>query len=65
MKMLSKFLHDFFLAAGVIWFFCGLSIILFNYNYGEREIIMTLLFPLAWAVLKLFDKRTNQDSVQL
>jgi hypothetical protein len=62
MKTLYKFLHDFFLAAGVIWFLCALSILYYNYNFGEREIIQTLLFPLAWAVVKLIDSNIRRNS---
>lgn len=50
------FLKNMFLATGVIWFFSGLAIIILNLSFGPREIIFTLIIPVAYAVVKLFDK---------
>jgi hypothetical protein len=50
------FLKNMFLATGVIWFFSALAIIILNLNFGPREIIFTLIIPVAYAVVRLFDK---------
>jgi len=59
MKRLRDFLKDFFLTIGVLWFFCGLSILLFNLNFGAKEIVLTLIIPLAYAIVKQFDLNRN------
>jgi len=55
MKRLGNFFKDFFLANGVIWFLCGIAIIIFKLNFQVREILLTLIFPLAYAIVRLFD----------
>ncbi|MDB5005031.1 MAG: hypothetical protein JWQ34_3256 [Mucilaginibacter sp.] len=50
------FFKNLFLATGVIWFFSALAIIILNLNFGPREIVFTLIIPLAYAVVKLFDR---------
>ena len=50
------FFKNMFLATGVIWFFSALAIIILNLHFGPREIILTLIIPLAYAVVRLFDK---------
>ena len=61
MKVLSNFFKVFFLAIGVVWFLCGLSIVIFKLNFGMKEIILTLIFPLAYAIVRQFDLNTNED----
>ncbi len=53
---ISSFFKNFFFATGVLWFLCALSILEFNLNFEAREIASTLILPLAWAILKYFDK---------
>ncbi|MBS1757289.1 MAG: hypothetical protein JSU03_08425 [Bacteroidetes bacterium] len=55
MKKLKEFSKNFFLANGVLWFLCSLSIIIFNLHFDVKEIIMTLILPLAYAIVKLYD----------
>ncbi len=59
--MKSKvFFHNFFLAAGIIWTLSALSILTFELNFQPREIFLTLIFPLAYAVVRLFDRGIPQ-----
>lgn len=51
-----NFFQRFFLATGIVWFLSGLSILIFKLNFGPREIIITLILPLAYAIVRLFDK---------
>jgi transcriptional regulator with XRE-family HTH domain len=50
------FFQRFFLATGIVWFLCGISILIFKLNFGSREIVITLILPLAYAILRIFDK---------
>lgn len=61
MKNSLSFFKNFFLATGVIWFFCGLSIIFFELNFQTKEILLTLILPLAWAIVRLFEKVKPSD----
>jgi len=56
MQNSMTFFQRFFIAAGIIWFLCGLSILIFKLNFGPREILITLILPLAYAIVRLFDK---------
>jgi len=56
MNMFVNFLRNLFLAIGAIWFFCALAILILNLNFGPREIVFTLIVPLAYAVVRIFDK---------
>ena len=51
-----NFFKNFFLAVGVLWTLSALAILIFKLNYQSKEIILTLVLPLAWALVKLFDK---------
>jgi len=55
MKKLTQFFKDYFLVNGILWFFCSLSILIFDLNFGPREIIMSIIFPLPYAIARLFD----------
>ena len=62
MKKLSGFFRDFFLCNGVVWFLCGLAILIFQLNFQVKEILLSLLFPLAYAIARLFElKRSKQN----
>lgn len=56
MQNSMTFFQRFFLATGIVWFLSGLSILIFKLNFGPREIIITLILPLAYAIIRLFDK---------
>jgi hypothetical protein len=56
MNMFVNFLKNLFLAIGAIWFFCALAILTLNLNFGPREIVFTLILPLAYAIVRIFDK---------
>ncbi len=58
---LKKFFYSFFLSLGIVWFLCALSILIFKLNFQPKEIILTLIFPLAYAVVRLFDKKDSLD----
>lgn len=59
--MKSKvFFHNFFLATGIIWTISAVSILSFELNFQPREILLTLIFPLAYAVVRLFDRDISQ-----
>ncbi len=59
MNLFITFLKNLFLAIGAIWFFCALSIIILNLNFGPREIAFTLIIPFAYAVVRLFDNAAH------
>jgi hypothetical protein len=50
------FFKNFFLSTGVIWTFSAFAILTFQLNFGRQEIIFSLIFPLAYAIVRLFDK---------
>ena len=56
MKSLINFLKNFFLASGVIWTLSAFSILLYQLNFQRQEIIITLILPLAYAIVRIFDK---------
>lgn len=56
MQNSMTFFQRFFLATGIVWFLSGLSILIFRLNFGPREILITLILPLAYAIVRLFDK---------
>ena len=56
MQNSMTFFQRFFIATGIVWFLCGLSILIFKLNFGPREILITLILPLAYAIVRLFDK---------
>ncbi len=56
MQNSMSFFQRFFLATGIVWCLCGLSIVIFKLNFGQREIIITLILPLAYALVRLLDK---------
>lgn len=58
MTKIAAFFHNFFLATGVIWFFAALALLIFHLNYEEREILFSIILPLAWAVIKQFDQKS-------
>ena len=65
MKNLMNFFHNFFLSIGIVWFLCAITILVFELNFQKNEILMTLIFPLAYAVIRLFEKnktsKVNQE----
>lgn len=61
MKNTLPFFRHFFTAIGVVWLLCGTSILLFELNFKEKEILMTLLFPLAYAILRAIETSTKKE----
>jgi hypothetical protein len=49
------FFKNFFLAVGILWTLSAIAILVFQLSYQPKEIILTLVLPLAWALVKLFD----------
>ncbi len=52
-----RFFNNLFLATGAIWLPSGLSIVCFNLHFREQEIMVTLILPVAYAIVKIFDDR--------
>lgn len=61
MSSLFNFLKNFFIAAGIVWVLSALSILTFNLNFQRQEIIISLIFPLAYALVRLFDNSRSVD----
>ncbi|TCS83679.1 hypothetical protein EDD80_1294 [Anseongella ginsenosidimutans] len=55
MQKLGDLFRNFFLATGVLWFLCGLSIIIFNFHFETKEIVISLVLPLSYAIVRMFD----------
>lgn len=56
MENKKTFFHHFFLSTGILWFICALAIVIFELNFRKQEILLTLIFPLAYAIFRQFDK---------
>jgi|GEM_PF-829522 len=56
MKNSKTFFYHFFLAIGVVWFLCALAILSFKLNFQSQEILLTIIIPLAYAIIRLLDK---------
>jgi transcriptional regulator with XRE-family HTH domain len=61
MKNPLNFFRNYFLAVGIIWFFCALSIIIFNLHFREKEILLTILIPLAFFIFKKVTEKKTLD----
>ena len=62
MKNFRRFLFDFFFSTGIVWLLCALSIMIFNLQYQEKEIILTLIIPLAFAIFRFIGKYESSKS---
>lgn len=60
MEKLGEFFRNFFLANGVLWFFCSLSIVLFDFHFAAREITVGIIIPLSYAIVRLFDRNNGR-----
>ncbi len=60
----KKFFHNFFLSIGIVWFLSALAIVIFELNFQKTEILLTLIFPLAYALIRQFEKRKSSKVVQ-
>jgi len=56
-----SFFKNFFLAAGVIWVFFAITVLLFRLSFQSIEIIITLVIPLAYAILRKFEEKKNNS----
>lgn len=56
MKKTKSFFHNYFLASGIVWFFCALSILIFKLNFQAKEILLIMIIPFAFSVFKYFTK---------
>jgi transcriptional regulator with XRE-family HTH domain len=63
MKNSKGFFYNFFLSLGIVWFFCALSILILKLNFQAKEIVLTVIFPLAYAILKQFDKKESSKAI--
>lgn len=64
MKNSKSFFYNFFLSLGIVWFLCALSILTFKLHFQEKEILLTVIFPLAYAIFRQFDKKESSKIVQ-
>lgn len=64
MKNSKSFFYNFFLSLGIVWFLCALSILIFELNFRTKEILLTVIFPLAYAIFRQFDKKEPSKTVQ-
>jgi len=60
----KKFFHNFFLSTGIVWFLSALAIVIFELNFQKTEILLTLIFPLAYALIRQFEKSKSSKEVQ-
>ncbi|MFC3364296.1 hypothetical protein ACFOG5_14070 [Pedobacter fastidiosus] len=60
-----NFLKNFFLATGIIWVLSAFSILTFRLNFQRQEIIITLILPLAYAIVRLFDNVRSVNTEKL
>ena len=60
----KKFFYNFFLSTGIVWFLSALAILIFELNFKEKEILLTLIFPFAYALIRQFEKSKSSKAVQ-
>ena len=60
MSKLKIFFLRFFLATGLIYFFFASALLADNLHYGRMEILLSVVFPLAFAVVRSFEKTPPQ-----
>ena len=63
MKNSKNFFHNYFLAIGIIWFFCALSIVIFKLNFQIKEILLTIIIPLAFSIFKKFTQSNSSKLI--
>ena len=61
MKSSKNFFQNYFISVGVIWFLCALAIVTFNLNFQTKEILLTIIIPFGFAILRLFDKKESKE----
>lgn len=62
MKNSTNFFYNYFLATGIVWFFCALCIVIFNLNFQMKEILLTIIVPLAFSIFRQF---TTNETVKM
>jgi transcriptional regulator with XRE-family HTH domain len=61
MRKSKSFFYNYFLAIGIVWFLCGLSIVIFDLRFGEKEVLLTILIPLGFAIFQQFSKSGSSE----
>ena len=61
MKNLRDFFYNYFLATGIVWFLCAFAIVIFKLNFQAKEILLTLIIPLAFSIFRLFTKNSPSE----
>ncbi|MDH6311705.1 transcriptional regulator with XRE-family HTH domain [Parabacteroides sp. PFB2-10] len=61
MKNSRNFFYDYFLATGVVWFICALAIVIFKLNFQVKEILLTIIIPLAFSIFRQFTKNNSSQ----
>lgn len=64
MRKSKNFFYNYFLAIGIVWFLCGLSIVIFDLRFGEKEVLLTILIPLGFAIFQQFSKSESSEADQ-
>ncbi len=59
MKNSKNFFKNYFLSVGIIWFLCALSIVIFKLNFQIKEILLTIIIPLGFAIFRQFDQKKS------
>jgi len=62
-KLEKLFLQLFFGNLEFVWFFCALSIVLFKLNFQTKEILLTIIIPLAFSIFRQFTKDNSSQLV--
>ncbi|WP_280646982.1 MULTISPECIES: helix-turn-helix transcriptional regulator [unclassified Dysgonomonas] len=62
MKNSRSFFYNYFLATGIVWFFCAISIVIFKLDFQIKEILLTIIIPLAFSIFKQFTKKDFSQS---
>ena len=63
MKNSKNFFYNYFLSTGIVWFFCALAILIFSLHFSKKEIILTIIIPLAFSIFRKFTQNETVESV--
>lgn len=61
MKNTKSFFFNYFLSIGIVWFLCALSILIFKLNFQAKEILLSIVIPLAFAIFGQFSKNVSSS----
>ncbi len=61
MNETRNLIYNYFLAVGILWVPTSIAIIVFNWNFHEKEIVISLIIPLVFA-LGNYLKKDNKEN---